>query len=109
MKPHDFQILLALAEEPRHGSGIVRAVLDQTAGALRLWPVKLYAALESLAEEGLIEALPDRERPPGASARRHYYRPTRAGRQALAAEADRLAHLADTARTRLARRQRSRS
>jgi len=104
LKPHWFHILVALAEGERHGSAIVRAVLEQTDGGLRLWPVMLQTALQQLTEEGLIEPL---EAPPeGESERRRYYRLTRAGRKAAAAEADRLERLAHHARAKLAPRSR---
>ena len=45
---HCFQILLALAERDGHGAAVVRTVLDQTDGKMRLWPVKLYASLERM-------------------------------------------------------------
>jgi len=102
LKPHWFQILLALAEGDRHGSGIMRAVLEQTDGSLKLWPVMLYNSLEQMADAGLIEDVPAGARPHGESERRRYYRLTRSGRRTLAAEADRLATLAKTAKTRLA-------
>jgi DNA-binding PadR family transcriptional regulator len=102
LKPHWFHILVALAEGERHGSAIVRAVLEQTDGALRLWPVMLQTALQQMTEEDLIEPL---EAPPeGESERRRYYRLTRAGRKAAADEADRLAKLARHARAKLAPR-----
>lgn len=96
-----FQILLALASEPRHGLAIQRAVEEQTAGAERLWPVMLYSSLRHLVEARLIEELPTQARPPGESERRRYYRITKAGRAALGAEADRLADLARVARSEL--------
>lgn len=102
LKPHWFQILLALAAEDRHGSGIMRAVLDQTGGAVRLWPVMLYSSLDQMADAGLIEAVPASGRPPGESERRRYFRLTKRGRAALGAEADRLADLAQAARAQLA-------
>jgi DNA-binding PadR family transcriptional regulator len=109
LKPHWFQILLALAAEDRHGSGIRRAVLEQTHGQVRLWPVMLYTSLDEMTEARLIEAVPASARPPGESERRRYFRLTKRGRAALAAEADRLASFADAARTRLAASRRSRS
>ncbi len=97
---HCFQILLALAEKDCHGAAIVRTVLDQTDGAMRLWPVKLYASLERMVEAGTIaECAP----PIDESERRRYYRITTAGRRLLAAEADRLAQTVQLARARLAR------
>ena len=102
LKPPSFHILLALAGNDRHGLAIVRDVLEQTGGALQLWPATLYGALEQLAADGLIEALSGRgAHPTGESERRRYYRITRQGRNALAAETQRLEALARVARTRL--------
>lgn len=103
MKPQWFHILLALSEAPRHGSGIVRAVLDETGGAVRLWPATLYGSLDELASRGWIEELVDPdERPEGASERKRIYRLTGEGRSALAGEAQRLRRLAGAALERLA-------
>jgi DNA-binding PadR family transcriptional regulator len=100
LKPHWFHILVALAEGERHGSAIVRSVLEQTHGDVRLWPVMLQTALQQMTEDGLIEPL---DAPPdGESERRRYYRITRAGRKTAAAEADRLERLARHARAKLA-------
>ncbi len=98
---HWFQILLALSSHDCHGAAIVRAVLDQTSGALKLWPVKLYTSLAELADAGLIAELASG--PEGESERRKYYRITAAGRRALEAEADQLERAVRLARTRLAR------
>ena len=103
LKTHWFQILLALAGEDRHGSGIMRAVLDQTGGTLKLWPVMLYNSLEQMTEAGLIQEIGGSDRPT-ESERRRYYRLTRAGRRALADEADRMASLAKAAKAQLATR-----
>jgi len=102
LKPHWFQILLALAAEDRHGSAIMRAVLDQTQGALRLWPVMLYSSLEQLTEAGYIAEVPARDRPAGESERRRFYRITKTGRRVLADEAERMADLARAAKAQLA-------
>lgn len=99
LTPHQFQILLALADAPRHGSAIARAVGDQTGGRMRLWPVMLYSTLDQLATDGFIQ---EAAGPPGGSERLRYYRLTRTGRRALAAEADRLEAFAAQARARLA-------
>jgi DNA-binding PadR family transcriptional regulator len=91
MKQHWFHILLALAEQDRHGAGIVRDVLALTGGALRLWPATLYGSLDELHERGWIEELADPEvRPEGESAKRRIYRISEAGRRALLAELDRV-------------------
>ena len=103
MTPHRFHILVALAGRDLHGSGIVRDVLAQTDGSLRLWPATLYGTLDELRDEGLIQELGDAERPEGSSQKRRYYRITRHGRAALEAEAARLASFVGTARRRLGR------
>jgi DNA-binding PadR family transcriptional regulator len=97
-------ILLALSAGDLHGSGIVRAVLEETEGSLRLWPATLYGTLELMTRDGLIEELESRERPEGESERRRYYRLTRAGKIALAEETERLARLVRSARQKLRRR-----
>ena len=98
LKSQWFHILLALSEEARHGSGIVRSVLQQTNGKLRLWPATLYGSLEDLVALGWIEELTDLgERPEGESEKKRFYRITRAGARVLAAEAGRLEALARTA------------
>ncbi len=96
-------ILVSLADRDLHGSAVARDVIDQTAGALRLWPATLYRTLDDMVELGLILELTGPDHPDGASGRRRYYRATPGGRAALAAEADRLAALVGTARRRLSR------
>lgn len=105
MAPHWFYILVSLADEDRHGSGIVREVLRITDGGVRLWPVKLYSTLDELAGDGFIEELAAAgEHPEGKSRKRRYYRITDAGREALAAETQRLQGLVAIARDRNAER-----
>ena len=94
MKIQWFHILAALADEHLHGLGIVRRVLDQTGGRLRLWPATLYSALEDLAGAGLIRELDEQELPAGISAQRRYYALTEPGRAALRDEATQMKSLA---------------
>lgn len=101
MSPYRFHILTALTGRDLHGAGIVRDVLDQTGGEVRLWPATLYGTLDELAVEGLIGELGDAERPEGTSGRRRYYRITPEGRRVLAAQVARLDGLVRTARQRL--------
>jgi DNA-binding PadR family transcriptional regulator len=102
LKPQWFHILLALSGEMRHGSGIVRAVLQETRGKLHLWPATLYGSLEHLSELGWVEEVSDpSERPPGESEKKRFYRITPVGARLLAAEAERLQTLATTALSRL--------
>jgi DNA-binding PadR family transcriptional regulator len=98
LKTQWFHILLALSKEAQHGSGIVRSVLQQTDGKLRLWPATLYGSLEDLAGLGWIEELTAHdERPEGESEKKRFYRIKSLGVRVLAAEADRLQALARTA------------
>lgn len=102
MKPRVYLILLALVDSDRHGLGIARAVQQLSEGQTRLWPASLYGTLDELAETGFIEELDDpRDRPAGESEKKRFYRLTRAGRRALAAETERLAELVKGARSRL--------
>jgi DNA-binding PadR family transcriptional regulator len=96
--PHWFQILLSLADEDRHGLGIMNDVLDRTAGQMKLWPGMLYRNLSKLSAEGLVVEV---DAPPHAESgggRPRYYRLTPAGRRACAAEAARLARFVEAAR-----------
>src|SRR5215470_7213494 len=86
-----FQILLALAEDDRHGYGIMRQVEEQTEGRMRLGPGTLYSSIQALIEEKLIEEVDMREDAEAARGRRRYYRLTSAGRKLARAEAERLA------------------
>jgi PadR family transcriptional regulator PadR len=105
LRTHWFHILTALSENPLHGSGIVRSVLTQTDGRLRLWPATLYGSLEDLANLGWIEELTELTGlPEGESRRKRIYRLTPAGEGILAAEARRVGQLAQTVLDRLASR-----
>jgi DNA-binding PadR family transcriptional regulator len=93
-----FFVLTALADGPRHGYGIVGEVAELSQGRVRLKIGSLYGMLDRLAIAGLIE--PDREESHDGRLRR-YYRLTRDGRRALAAEAELRASTARVVRTRL--------
>ena len=99
LKPHWFHILVALADNDRHGLAIAREVQSLSDGAVRLWPATLYGSLEELCQRGWIEELP--EHPEDESERRRYYRITRAGRAVLSGEAERLGQLARIAKARV--------
>jgi DNA-binding PadR family transcriptional regulator len=102
MKSRDYLILLALADADLHGLGVARAVQQLSDGETRLWPVQLYGTLDALEESGLIEELDDaRHRPADQSEKKRFYRLTRAGHRALAAETDRLGALVKIAKSRL--------
>ena len=96
-----YYILLSLASADRQGLAIAREVLSLSEGQLRLWPAMLYGALEDLSDRGWIEELTSERQRPDDSERKRYYRLTRAGRAAAAAETDRLAGLVRIARSRV--------
>jgi DNA-binding PadR family transcriptional regulator len=103
MRRHWFFILLSLAERDRHGSGVMRDVLELTNGELKLWPVTLYGSLDELVERGWLKAL--ESPPPSAdddSARKRWFRITASGRRALSAEVARLDETLRVATRRLA-------
>src|SRR6266576_3159443 len=93
-----FFVLTALASGPRQGYGIVGEVAELSQGRVQLKIGVLYGVLDRLAADGLIE--PDREEARDGRLRR-YYRLTRDGRGALAAEADLRAATARVVRARL--------
>jgi DNA-binding PadR family transcriptional regulator len=80
-----FLILTALAAGAQHGYGIMTDVAQISGGRVRLRAGTLYAALNRLAVEGLVEV--DREEIVDGRLRR-YYRLTAHGGQRLAAEVD---------------------
>lgn len=93
LKTQWFHIMLSLAGGEQHGYGIMREVLDRTAGKVRLWPATLYGSIKRLIEAELIEESDERPTPELDDARRRYYRLTDLGRRVLDAECERLQEL----------------
>jgi DNA-binding PadR family transcriptional regulator len=91
-------ILLALADEDRHGYGIMQEVARLTDGTVRMGPGTLYGTIKRLLTARLIEAADERPDPELDDERRRYYRLTTQGRRALAAETSRIATLISAAR-----------
>lgn len=100
LKPHWFQILLALAHRPLHGTAVMEEVLDRTGGEMRLWPGTLYGSLSDLSETGWIEETDPPEDAPTEGGRRRFYTLTSQGREALREEVERLAEWVEVARAR---------
>ncbi|MBK3641840.1 PadR family transcriptional regulator [Streptomyces sp. MBT33] len=94
-----FFVLTALADQPRHGYGILREVEELSGGDVRLRVGTLYGVLDRLTADGLIAL--DREEVHDGRLRR-YYRVTDDGTRALAAEAERMAAGASAAKQRIA-------
>ena len=96
LTPPVFHILLALADEERHGYGIMQDVARQTSDALQLGPGTLYGCLKRMLAAGLVEESGELD-----DDRRRYYRMTDLGRTAVRAEARRLSEAVTAARSRL--------
>ena len=97
LQPAVFQILIALADQDRHGYAIMQDVAARTDGRLKLSPGTLYGSIKRMLEDGLIVEL-DQRPSPDDDERRRYYRLTRVGRETAQAEADRLTTLLRQAR-----------
>lgn len=95
LRPADFHILLALAEAPCHGYGLMKKVEEESAGEVRLELGSLYRLLGRMLDEGLIA-----EAPKDVDPRRRYYQITVLGSRVLKANAYRLASLMNLIRTR---------
>ena len=100
LTPPVFHILLALADEERHGYGIMQDVAWQTSNALQLGPGTLYGCLKRMLAAGLVEESDERPDPAIDDERRRYYRMTALGRRVARAEAERLAGAVTAARSR---------
>ena len=99
MREPTFLILTALAAGAQHGYGIMTDVAQISDGRVRLRAGTLYAALNRLVVEGLVEV--DREEIVAARLRR-YYRLTPHGGQRLSAEVERMRQNTAVAARRLA-------
>jgi DNA-binding PadR family transcriptional regulator len=98
LKPLVFEVLLALADEPRHGWTLVREV-ESRLGGETLLPGNFYRTLRRMLADGLIEEAPQPNEDT-TDPRRRYFRSTAAGRMLARAEAKRLEALVADARTR---------
>ena len=98
LPPVTFHILVALAEEDRHGYAIMQEVAARTGGAIRLGAGTLYRSVQRMLEQGLIAEVNARPAPELDDERRRYYRITPFGRTVAKAEARRLAQMLKLAR-----------
>ena len=101
MQEPTFLVLTALLDGPLHGYALLQEIEGISEGRIRLRVGTLYAVLERLAGEGLIEIAAEEI---VNSRLRRTYRLTGAGASALTEETGRLESLARAARTRLIRR-----
>ena len=102
MSTHDLtrpqlHILLALADQDRHGYGIMLEVGHRSGGIYRLWPATLYGALKRMVAKGLVEYA-DTPSADDDDPRRQYYSLTDTGRAELSREVGRMQNLVRVAR-----------
>jgi DNA-binding PadR family transcriptional regulator len=100
LPPATFHILMALADEDRHGYAIIQDISARTNGELRMSAGTLYRSIQRMQEQGLIVETNDRPDPEEDDERRRYYRITPFGTAVARAEAKRLSDLVKLARAR---------
>jgi DNA-binding PadR family transcriptional regulator len=98
LTPAVFHILLALADQERHGYGIMQEVAAMTEDQICMGPGTLYGSIKRMLKAKLIEESDERPDPELDDERRRYYRLTAFGREVLAAEVRRLSTLVQVAR-----------
>lgn len=98
LPPATFHILLAVADDDRHGYAIIQEVEARTDGAVKLSAGTLYRSVQRMLEQDLIAETSERPAPELDDERRRYYRITPFGRTVARAEAERLSQLIKLAR-----------
>ena len=96
MAPAVFQILIALADQPLHGYGIMLDIAERSEGKVKLSPGTLYGSIKQMLEDAWIEEVAGRAT--ADDERRRYYRLTREGREAARQEMARMSALLNHAR-----------
>jgi DNA-binding PadR family transcriptional regulator len=100
LPPATFHILMALADEDRHGYAIIQDIASRTDGQLRMSAGTLYRSIQRMLEQGLIVEPRQRPAPENDDERRRYYRITPFGLAVARAEARRLTPMVKLARAR---------
>jgi DNA-binding PadR family transcriptional regulator len=98
LPPATFHILMAVADEDRHGYAIIQDVAARTGGELKLSAGTLYRSIQRMLEQGLLVETQDRPAPELDDERRRYYRITHFGTATARAEVTRLHQLVKLAR-----------
>ena len=94
-------ILMSLADEPRHGYGLMKDIGTLSKGRVRLSTGTLYGALRRLLEDAWIERFEQED----TSREKQAYRLTPAGRRQFQRELDRMKQLTKAAAARLRTRE----
>lgn len=90
---------MALADEPRHGLGIVDEVEERSGGSTKLGPGTLYGTIKKLRAVGFIQEADGGPDPSDHDPRRRYYALTSRGKEAVMQEARRLELMVRAARS----------
>ncbi len=86
LTPAVLHILLALANEERHGYGIMKQAESDSHGKVKMGPGTLYGSIGRMIEAGLISESDKKVDPEMDDERRIYYKITALGQTSLAAE-----------------------
>jgi DNA-binding PadR family transcriptional regulator len=95
-----FHILLAVADQERHGYAIIQDVAARTNDELRMSAGTLYRSIQRMLEQDLVAETTKRRAPVGDDSRRRYYRITPFGTAVARAEMRRLTQLVRLGRAR---------
>ena len=98
LPPVTFHILVAIADEDRHGYAIMQDIAQRTDGTIKLGAGTLYRSIQRMLEQGLVAEISTRPAPEMDDERRRYYRITPFGRAVAKAEARRLTQMLKLAR-----------
>ncbi len=99
LTPAVFHILIALADQERHGYAIMQEVSAISQNRVQMGPGTLYGSIKRMLKSKLIEESDQRPDPALDDERRRYYRLTDWGRRVLIAETQRLSTLVNVAQT----------
>jgi DNA-binding PadR family transcriptional regulator len=100
LPPATFHILMAVADQDRHGYAIIQEVATRTDGTVKLSAGTLYRSIQRMLEQGLLVEADERPAPDEDDERRRYYRITVFGTAVARAEAKRLTDLVRLAQAR---------
>ena len=98
LPPATFHILVALADDDRHGYAVIKDIEARTGGRLKLSAGTLYRSVDRMVQQGLIREISSPLARNMDDERRRYYRITTLGRRVLQAESVRMATLVAAAR-----------